>query len=212
MKSQLLVTFLLLLNSIPIHAYPNNRPAEYDSLIELFNVWRDFENPPLLDGAPDYTAERFNKDHQTFKDLQKRLSQIQINNWPIPYQVDWHIIQAEMNGYDFNYRVLQPWVRDPAYYQTVWMEQSDVPAHEGPTNHGTLEFWTYSFPLSSDKELQLIKELNMIPPFLEQARGNLTGNAKDLWVAGIENFKDQNQDLDKIRKKIEEEFGFKFVE
>ena len=203
MKSQLLVTFLLLLNSIPIHAYPNKRPAEYDSLIELFNDWRDFENPPLLDGAPDYTAERFNKDHQTFKDLQKRLSQIQINNWPIPYQVDWHIIQAEMNGYDFNSRVLQPWVRDPAYYQTVWMEQSDVPAHEGPTNHGTLEFWTYSFPLSSDKELQLIKELSMIPPFLEQARGNLTGNARDLWVAGIENFKAQDRDLDQIRIKIE---------
>jgi len=203
MKSQLLVTFLLLLNSIPIHAYPNKRPAEYDSLIELFNDWRDFENPPLLDGAPDYTAERFNKDHQTFKDLQKRLSQIQINNWPIPYQVDWHIIQAEMNGYDFNSRVLQPWVRDPAYYQTVWMEQSDVPAHEGPTNHGTLEFWTYSFPLSSDKELQLIKELSMIPPFLEQARGNLTGNARDLWIAGIENFKAQDRDLDQIRIKIE---------
>ena len=203
MKSQFLVTFLLLLNSIPIHAYPNKRPAEYDSLIELFNDWRDFENPPLLNGAPDYTAERFNKDHQTFKDLQKRLSQIQINNWPIPYQVDWHIIQAEMNGYDFNSRVLQPWVRDPAYYQTVWMEQSDVPAHEGPTNHGTLEFWTYSFPLSSDKEQQLIKELSMIPPFLEQAKGNLTGNARDLWVAGIENFKAQDRDLDQIRIKIE---------
>ena len=203
MKSQFLVTFVLLLNSIPIHAYPNKRPAEYDSLIELFNDWRDFENPPLLNGAPDYTAGRFNKDHQTFKDLQKRLSQIQINNWPIPYQVDWHIIQAEMNGYDFNSRVLQPWVRDPAYYQTVWMEQSDVPAHEGPTNHGTLEFWTYSFPLSSDKEQQLIKELSMIPPFLEQARGNLTGNARDLWVAGIENFKVQDRDLDQIRIKIE---------
>ena len=203
MKSQFLVTFLLLLNSIPIHAYPNKRPAEYDSLIELFNDWRNFENPPLLNGAPDYTAERFNKDHQTFKDLQKRLSQIQINNWTIPYQVDWHIIQAEMNGYDFNSRVLQPWVRDPAYYQTVWMEQSDVPAHEGPTNHGTLEFWTYSFPLSSDKEQQLIKELSMIPPFLEQAKGNLTGNARDLWVAGIENFKAQDRDLDQIRIKIE---------
>ena len=203
MKSQFLVTFVLLLNSIPIHAYPNKRPAEYDSLIELFNDWRDFENPPLLNGAPDYTAGRFNKDHQTFKDLQKRLSQIQINNWPIPYQVDWHIIQAEMNGYDFNSRVLQPWVRDPAYYQTVWMEQSDVPAHEGPTNHGTLEFWTYLFPLSSDKEQQLIKELSMIPSFLEQARGNLTGNARDLWVAGIENFKVQDRDLDQIRIKIE---------
>ena len=204
MKSQFLVTFLCLLNTISMHAHPNNtRPAGYDSLVELFNEWRDFENPPLLNGAPDYTEVRFNKDHQDFKDLQERLTQIPIDNWPVPYQVDWHIIQAEMNGYDFNYRVLQPWARDPAYYQIVWMEQSDVPAHEGPTNHGTLEFWTYTFPLSSDEEQQLIKELRMIPPFLEQARGNLSGNARDLWVAGIENFKDQDQDLDKIRKKIE---------
>ena len=43
----------------------------------------------------------------------------------------------------------------------------------------------------------------MIPPFLEQARGNLTGNARDLWVAGIENFKAQDRDLDQIRIKIE---------
>ena len=40
------------------------------------------------------------------------------------------------------------------------------------------------------------------PPLLLQARENLTGNAKDLWVAGIENFKSQNDDLDVIRRKV----------
>ena len=107
-----------------------------------------------------------------------------------------------MNGYDFNYRILKPWERDPAFYQTVWMYQSDVPAHEGPTNHGVLEFWTYDFPLSKDEEKRLEKELLVIPPLLSQAKENLTGNAKDLWVAGIENFKSQNDDLDVIRRKV----------
>ena len=178
-------------------------PAEYPALLDLFKDWRDFENPTLLNGAPDYTAERFNNKHQAFKDLEKRLTQIEIDNWPIPHQVDWYIVRAEMNGYDFNYRVLQPWVRDPAYYQTVWMIQSDVPAHEGPTNHATLELWTYQFPLTHDEEKRLTDDLKVIPTLLEQARGNLTGNARDLWVAGIENFKQQARDLDQITEMLE---------
>jgi hypothetical protein len=82
------------------------------------------------------------------------------------------------------------------------MYQSDVPAHEGPTNHGTLEFWTYTFPLSSAEQTRLINDLRVIPALLDQARGNLTGNARDLWVAGIENFKQQVVDLNKIAEKI----------
>ena len=183
--------------------YNSPLPAEYPALLDLFKEWRDFENPTLLNGAPDYTADRFNKEHQAFKDLEKRLTQIEIDDWPIPYQVDWHIVRAEMNGYDFNYRVLQPWVRDPAFYQTVWMFQSDVPAHEGPTNHATLELWTYQFPLTHEEEKRLTDDLEVIPTFLEQARGNLTGNARDLWVAGIENFKQQARDLDQITERFE---------
>ena len=183
--------------------YDNPQPAEYQALVDLFNDWRKFEDPPRLNGAPDYTADRFKKDHQAFKDLEERIARITIDDWPVPFQVDWHIVRAEMNGYDFNYRVLKPWVRDPAFYQTVWMYQSDVPAHEGPTNHATLEFWTYQFPLTHDEEERLTSDLKVIPPFLVQARGNLTGNARDLWVAGIENFKQQVRDLDQIAGKLQ---------
>jgi len=205
MKRILFITYVLLMGTNAINSQQKNpQPPEYWSLVELFNDWRDFEDPPRLNGAPDYTADRFKKDHRAFKDLQDRLTQIPIDDWPIPAQVDWHIVRAEMNGYDFNYRVLQPWVRDPAYYQTIWMHQSDVPAHEGPTNHATLEFWTYQFPLTHDEEKRLTNDLKVIPPFLDQARGNLTGNARDLWVAGIENFKQQVRDLEKIAGKLKE--------
>jgi hypothetical protein len=203
MKRILFIIYVLLMGTNQMYGQQNNpQPIEYRELVELFNNWRDFENPPRLNGAPDYTADRFKKDHTAFKDLQKRLTQIAIDDWPIPYQVDWHVVRAEMNGYDFNYRVLRPWVRDPAYYQTVWMYQSDVPAHEGPTNHGTLEFWTYAFPLSSADQTRFKNDLKVIPALLDQARGNLTGNARDLWVAGIENFKQQVVDLNKIAEKL----------
>ena len=203
MKRILFIIYVLLMGTNQMYGQQNNpQPLEYRELVELFNDWRDFENPPHLNGAPDYTADRFKKDHTAFKDLQNRLAQITIDDWPIPYQVDWHVVRAEMNGYDFNYRVLRPWVRDPAYYQTVWMYQSDVPAHEGPTNHATLEFWTYAFPLSSADKTRITNDLKVIPALLDQARGNLTGNARDLWVAGIENFKQQVVDLNKIAEKL----------
>ena len=182
----------------------DSQPHQYQALVDLFRDWREFEEPPRLNGAPDYTANRFDRDQKSFKELEERLNRIKIDDWPIPYQVDWHIVRAEMNGYDFNYRILQPWVRDPAYYQTVWEYQSDVPAHEGPTNHATLELWTYQFPVNSDEEKRLTSDLNVIPPLLVQAQKNLTGNAQELWIAGIENIRNQTLSLDKLGKMIQD--------
>ncbi len=173
-------------------------PNSYDALVQLFEDWREFERPPMRDGAPDYTAERFAAAYEELGAYRERLAAIDTSGWPIEQQVDWHIVRAEMNGFDFNHRVLKPWVRDPAYYQSIWTYKSDVPAHEGPTHHAVLELWTYSFPLSRDEERRMIRELEVIPPLMRQAQQNLTGNARDLWVAGIRNIKAQRRHLDSI--------------
>jgi hypothetical protein len=171
---------------------------DYDDLLNLFAEWREFERPPLLEGAPDYTADTFRDRYTVFGQLQARLADYDIDGWPIPHQVDWHLIRAEMNGFDFNHRILKPWARDPAYYDTVWMNRSDVPAHEGPTNHAVVEIWTYNFPLSRADEERLIRELGAIPPLMKQAQRNLTGNARDLWVTGIRDIRGQNRKLDEV--------------
>ena len=180
-----------------------NQASSYVDLEKLFLDWRNFENPPLLDGAPDYTKSQFKKSQNTFNSLKSRLMNMDTSKWSVHQKVDWQIVLAEMNGYDFNFRVLKPWERDPAFYQTIWMYKSDVPAHEGPTNHAVLEFWSYDFPLTNVEEKRLESELSIIPPFLAQARKNLTGNARDLWISGIENIKDQEKDLDFIRSKVD---------
>jgi uncharacterized protein (DUF885 family) len=172
--------------------------GSYQDLLQLFQDWRQFERPPMKNGAPDYTAARFKSAYRDLKKYQARLNAFDIDAWPIEQQVDWHVVRAEMNGFDFNYRVLRPWARDPAFYQSVWMERSDVPAHEGPTNHAVLEYWTYTLPLSANERQRLIADLQVIPPLLEQARGNLTGNARDLWIAGIKNITDQVDNLHEI--------------
>ena len=43
----------------------------YDELLQLFEDWREFESPTLLDGAPDYTAEQFASRYEGFLTLRK---------------------------------------------------------------------------------------------------------------------------------------------
>ncbi len=174
----------------------------YEDLVSLFKEWREFERPPMLEGAPDYTENTFAKRYESFKKYKKRLDEINHSNWPVEQKIDWYIVLSEMNGYDFNHRVLQPWVRDPAFYKSIWTHKSDVPAHEGPTHHAVTELWTYSFPLSKSEETRLISDLSVIAPLMKQAQLNLTGNAKELWITGIRDIRKQSTNLDKLKERI----------
>ena len=118
-------------------------PPQYENLVGLFADWRAFEQPPSTNGVPDYTAAAFARRHRELQTYLDRLAAIDASGWPIPYQVDYRLVRAEMAGFDFYVRVLQPWARDPAFYQTLWPAQSDTPAHEGPTNHAAIDLWTY---------------------------------------------------------------------
>ena len=196
-------TIIALLTAVlyvaPVQAGQDNN---YEQLHEFFFEWREFESPPLRDGAPDYTKGQFNKRRRVFKALERKLADIDTSGWSRSSQADYRFIRAEMNGYEFNERVLRSWERDPAFYQTVWTYQSDVPAHEGPTNHALLEYWQYSIPLKGRQKDDFIKYLRVIPPLLDQARINLTGNARDLWVAGIRDIEDQAKNLKSIEKSL----------
>lgn len=175
--------------------------SDYKALVSLFNEWRAFENPPLLKGAPDYTTLSFNKRGPAFKRLQSRLNEIDTSSMTIEQKVDWMLAWAEMNGYDFNHRVLKPWNRDPAFYKTIFTERSDVPAHEGPTHHAVIDLWKYTFPLSVADKNNLMNQLKVIEPLNEQAQFNLTGNAKELWIAGISVIQSQNDELKELLAK-----------
>ncbi len=175
--------------------------AGYDGLVKLFKDWRAFERPPMKDGAPDYTAATFARRLQELAAYRQRLDAIDAAGWPVEARVDHALVRAEMNGFDFYARVLQPWARDPAFYMSVWNDQSDTPAHEGSEHHGIVELWTYEYPLSPEAEKKLAGELAVVPPLLAQAEGNLTGNARDLWITGAGTMRGQVDSLDALAKK-----------
>ncbi len=174
-----------------------------NDLHDLFKEWRAFEVPPIKNGVPDYKKITFNERFPQFLKLKSKLCDIDKSLLSLEEEVDWTIIWAEMNGYLFNYKVLKPWERDPAFYKTIWTSRSDVPAHEGPSHHKLTELWQYKFPLNSKEKLKLISDIKIIPPLNNQAMENLIGNARDLWIAGIRTIKRQSSDLKVLLTKID---------
>jgi hypothetical protein len=187
-------------------------PAGYQDLVALFGEWREFEQPALRDGAPDYTPAAMATQAEALKGWQSRLAAIDPSGWPVAQQADYHLVRAEMNGLDFRLRVLQPWARDPAFYASVRTAESDTPAEEGPTIHRAVRLWKYSVwprtslnspsPLTPDAAKALAAELRTVPPLLEQARGNLAAsNARDLWIGAVRSFRSQSTALATLAKR-----------
>ena len=174
-----------------------------NKLQNLFKEWRSFEIPPIENGAPDYRKITFDKRFSEFLKLKSKLCNVNKSSLSTEEKVDWTLIWAEMNGYLFNYKVLRPWERDPAFYKTIWTSRSDVPAHEGPSHHNLVELWKYKFPLNSEDKLKLISDLKVIPDLNKQAKQNLIGNARDLWITGIRTIKRQSTDLKSLLKRID---------
>ena len=176
--------------------------GRYDDLVALFREWRAFQRPGLVDGVPDYSAAAMAAQRRALPEYQRRLAAVAPGSWPIAQQVDYEIVRAEMNGLDFDHRVLQPWARNPAFYVSVFSSQSDQPAREGPQAYGAIELWKYQFPLTPGAAADLGARLRMVPPLLEQAKANLVGNARDLWLGGIRNIAAQSAELDALAQRI----------
>jgi hypothetical protein len=183
----------------PVAEHP---PGTHEDLVSLFREWREFESPDVVDGVPDYSVASMAAQHQALADWQARLQALNPSGWTRAEQIDWHLVRAEMNGLDFDHRVRRPWERDPAFYVMMYPSQSDVPAHEGPVIHGWIDTWTYDYPLSPEDAAELAERVGAIPAVLEDARVNLTGNARDLWHAGLRSFQGQSADLDAFGERV----------
>jgi hypothetical protein len=179
-----------------------SQSSRYEDLVSLFADWRTFQKPKLVDGVPDYTANAMAAQRRELAVYQGRLAAIDPRRWPVGQQVDWHIVRAEMNGLDFDHRVLRPWAENPAFYVTVFPERSDQPAREGPLAYGAVELWSYVFPLTAERATQMDAGIRVIPKLLEQAKANLIGNSRDLWVFGTKSIKQQSADLERLASRL----------
>ena len=121
--------------------------GEYPELLELFREWQAFERPAdARRRARLHSRDLVAHAGRTARVPVAPRGNRSVRDGPADQQIDYALVRAQMNGHDFDLRVLQPWARDPAFYKSLWTEQSDTPAHEGPTHHAVIEFWTYCVP------------------------------------------------------------------
>jgi hypothetical protein len=148
--------------------------TDYAQLLSLFREFREFQEPKVVDGVPDYTAEAMEEQYGELKAFQRRLAAIDPSGWSTSDQIDYHLVRAEMNGLEFRHRVLRPWSRDPGFYNDV--------APRLP--------WNLELPLPEQDLAGLKTTLQAIPGFYNQAERNLENLSEvagDLAVFAIHN-------------------------
>lgn len=166
--------------------------SDYRSLVDLAQDWRGFATPEIHDCRPDYGKAALARKAAGLKRFRTSLAAIDHTRWTVAQTNDYRLIEAEMNGLDFDLRVLRPWARDPTFYATVRDEQSDVPAHEGSAAEPVIDLFAYDYPLSPENQKTLTCQIGAIPALLAEARTSLKdGNAADLWRYGGRAFREQ---------------------
>ena len=174
----LILVFVLTVYSCQDSSSRPNRQisTNYEDLISLFRQFRELQKPDVVDGVPDYSPAAMNKQAAELRLFQERLAGIDAGGWPLNQQVDYHLVRAEMNGLEFDHRVLKPWSRDPAFYVPITFQF-------GPKMSGS--FSLPRLPLSEERLPWLRSKLATIPAILEQAQSNLTEATADLAMLGI---------------------------
>ncbi len=169
--------------------------GSYDELLVFYKDFRAFQKPKMVGGVPGYTAPAMAAQQKELETYKRRLAAIDPSAWPIPQQVDYYVVRAEVNGLDFDHRVLRPWANNPTFYTTFFLEESDQPKREGPLAEGAVEIWSYALPLSKDAAARIGAGVRTIPALLTQAKTNLTGNGRDLWIYGAKSVRQQSADI-----------------
>jgi uncharacterized protein (DUF885 family) len=198
LNSTLVLIVIILVQCSSPSARETTSGKTYEELVQLFEDWREFHSPEMIDGVPDYSAEAMKRQHAELANWQKRLDAFDTSGWSIKNQVDWYLVWAEMNGLDFEHRVQQSWSRDPAFYVWFYPYPTDVPEREGPNIFGAIELPNYQMPLSADDAAEITSKLRKAVVVFDQARRNLTGDAKDLWITGTRSIRDQSEELQRF--------------
>ena len=169
--------------------------TKYEDLVSLFREWREFQKPQTAEGVPDYSAAAMERQIKDLETVRARLAAIDPSSWPAAQQTDYRLVQAEMNGLEFDHRVMRPWSRNPCFYEVV---NPDPPEkfHEGSNVDGVLH--VPSMPLAEKDLPEFRIKLRAIPRLLAQAKVNLTEDAKDLWFLGMRKKKSESAVLNNL--------------
>ena len=160
--------------------------AGYEELVALSDAFREFVDPPLIDGVPNYGAAAMREQQSELEAFRSRLAAFDVARWTVAAQVDLRVLGAEINALDFYHRVLRPWSRDPSFYL-----QSQ--AGQRPSRVGALAIPS-EWPLTGATLEEFTLKLRAVPAIFAQAQrnfGDLANVAGDLTMLALHNFDEE---------------------
>ena len=169
----------------------NEASNNYNGLLSLFQEFRTFQQPDVSDGTPDFSDAAMDQKFRDLRSFQDRLTAINISDWPTSEKIDYHLVRAEMNGYEFQHRILSPWSIDPGFYNDVISRFSRV----------------RNLPLSSDNLADVRNRLVTVPEILNQAKGNLNNFSEiagDLGTLAVLSLGDTKASYIELSKRLTE--------
>lgn len=143
---------------------------DYAALERLFVEFRrEMFGSPKEKGY-DFSAAAMEGEFDQLRQFQSRLLEFHPEGWPVEQQVDYHLVRAEMNGLEFQHRVLKPWAKDPGHYSEL-VERLGISCKKGQIETaGSLP----PLPLSDEDYKEITDGLTLVRPILEDGRRNLS--------------------------------------
>ncbi len=86
------VAFVVAVGCAPPPEEPSTN--RYEDLVALFEEWRVFQQPVVVDGVPDYSADAMARQHDDLGAYLRRLAAIDTTGWSVGNQVDYHLVRA----------------------------------------------------------------------------------------------------------------------
>jgi hypothetical protein len=131
------------------------------------------------------------KQYRELITYQDRLAAIDSSGWTISEQIDYHLVRAEMNGFEFRHRVLNPWSLDPGFYNDVISRAVRV----------------RDLPLDESAAASLRTKLKSVPSIVSQAKvnlNNLSSVAGDLGTLAVLSLGDTRASLESLSRRLAE--------
>ncbi|MEY2479976.1 MAG: hypothetical protein QOI04_903 [Verrucomicrobiota bacterium] len=160
---------LLLALVLFFFALANARADSLEQLADEFWNWRAHYAPFTGDdvnrierpgGIRDWSRAKIDNHRKELAEFESRYHKIDINNWPIPKQVDYKLIGSALARIHWELDINPGWKRDPNFY----IEQ---------TLTAIVEALTVPAPYDEARSREILARIENIPSILQQGEANL---------------------------------------
>ena len=160
-------------------AAQGQEPSHPPELVALATELRQWQRDQPA-GAPDF-AEQAKKRKRELPEFRQRLHRLNPRNWPVHAQVDYLMLQAELDALDFRLNVIRETSKNPDFYLSQAV--SRVTRHIGGRFQRAPGV---TVPYDADRAAAIVQALTEIEAIVSQAPRALSGAVPELADVAIE--------------------------